>query len=146
MAKETPENPNKTKAGVNVYVGYERYDAILQHAIDISADIRVQVSPSQFVQHLVDYYSATAQLNWLDTLNTATPPAAVNQDSETTNTTNANVYLGQERCDRIHQCAIDVSADIRVQVTPSQFVHHLVDYYSETARKNWLATVANARI
>lgn len=66
------------------------------------------------------------------------------QDSRTTNTTNANVYVGYDRYDDILQHAIDVSADTRVQVTPSQFVQHLVDHYSELARKNWLETLAKA--
>jgi hypothetical protein len=66
MAKHESKSSNTTNA--NVYVGYERYTDILQHAIDVSADTRVQVTPSQFVQHLVDHYSLIARENWLKTL------------------------------------------------------------------------------
>lgn len=56
-----------------------------------------------------------------------------------------NVYVGTDRYDRCLQMAIDVSNDTRIQVTPSQFVQHLVDYYSETARQNWTQTIVAAQ-
>lgn len=63
---ETPEiKPPKAH---NVYVGTDRYDRILQMAIDVSNDTRIQITPSQFVQHLVDHYSEIARQNWMQTL------------------------------------------------------------------------------
>lgn len=54
------------------------------------------------------------------------------------------VYVGGERFVQIEQHAIDVSNDMRVQITPTQFVQHLVDHYSEVARENWSKTLMNA--
>ncbi|MEX2073286.1 hypothetical protein KKY53_30765 (plasmid) [Pseudomonas aeruginosa] len=38
------------KKTVNVYVGHERFETLLQLAIDVSQESRVQITPSQFVQ------------------------------------------------------------------------------------------------
>jgi hypothetical protein len=54
-----------------VYVGGERFVKLEQHAIDVSNDTRVQITPGQFVQHLVDHYSEVARENWSKTLMTA---------------------------------------------------------------------------
>jgi hypothetical protein len=51
-----------------------------------------------------------------------------------------NIYVGTERYAKILDLAINVSNDTRIQVTPSQFVQHLVDNYSDIARKNWIST------
>lgn len=58
--------------------------------------------------------------------------------------TTTSVYVNAERFTHIMQLAIDVSNETRVQVTPSQFVQHLVDHYGELARQNWVQTVAGA--
>ncbi|WP_456293252.1 hypothetical protein [Pseudomonas sp. AK106] len=63
---DTPEI--KPPTAHNVYVGHDRYGKILEFAIDVSNDTRIQVTPSQFVQHLVDHYSETARANWMQTL------------------------------------------------------------------------------
>lgn len=54
------------------------------------------------------------------------------------------VYVGHPRYGRVHQWAIDVSTDTRVQVSPSSFVRHLIDHYGEHARQNWSQTLIAA--
>lgn len=49
------------------------------------------------------------------------------------------VYIGQERYSLVHQLAIDVSSETRVQISPSLFVRHLIDNFSEQARANLIA-------
>lgn len=54
------------------------------------------------------------------------------------------VYIGLKRYSRIHQLAIDVSTETRVQVSPSLFVRHLIDHYGDQARENWTQTLISA--
>lgn len=70
---ENPSNSLNLDSKVKrvVYVGAERHLEIEQHAIDVSNDMRVQITPTQFVQHLVDHYSEVARENWSKTLMTA---------------------------------------------------------------------------
>lgn len=58
--------------------------------------------------------------------------------------TSHTVYIGLDRYSRVHQLAIDVGTETRVQVSPSQFVQHLIDHYSDIALSNWTQTVVAA--
>lgn len=131
-----------------VYVGIERFDRIREHAIDMSAATRIQVAPSQFAQHLVDYYSDVARANWMTTLANAQPQVSQQSDDDSQDSgnekqsTSNNCYVGVERFERITQSAIDVSQISRKHIKPSMFVQHLVDHYSDIACTNWLETLA----
>ncbi len=59
----------------------------------------------------------------------------------------STVYINRDRYKRVHELAIDVSTNTRVHVTPSKFVQHLIDHYSELAQQNWTQTLiaANAK-
>jgi hypothetical protein len=61
------------KAKKVVYVGEERFTKLMGHAIELSNNTRVQITTTQFAQHLVDHYSELALVNWMQTL----APAAV---------------------------------------------------------------------
>ncbi|MGP5367253.1 hypothetical protein ACTXN4_07240 [Pseudomonas helleri] len=54
--------------GVNIYIGIEHYKALKQLAIDISDDIRIQTTPTQVANHLIDHYSDVARANWVQVL------------------------------------------------------------------------------
>lgn len=54
------------------------------------------------------------------------------------------VYIGHARYSRVHQLAIDISTETRVQVSPSLFVRHLIDHYGEQAQQNWSQTLIAA--
>jgi hypothetical protein len=51
-----------------VYVGEERFTKLMGHAIELSNNTRVQITTTQFAQHLVDHYSEMALANWMHTL------------------------------------------------------------------------------
>jgi post-segregation antitoxin (ccd killing protein) len=131
-----------------VYVGIERFDRIREHAIDVSAATRIQVAPSQFAQHLVDFYSDVARDNWMETLAKGQPQVSQQNDDESQDSgnekqsTSNNCYVGVERFERITQSAIDVSQKSRKHIRPSTFVQHLVDHYSGIASEHWLETLA----
>lgn len=109
-----------------------------QLAIDVSSNIRVQIMPSRFVQHLLDYYGGTAKVLWHVTV--VNPPVGIpNLPSGAT----SSISIGHERFSAAEQFAIDLSNDMRTQITPSQFVQHLLDYYGVRARDNWSSTLAN---
>ena len=59
------------KAKKVVYVGEERFTKLMGHAIELSNNTRVQITTTQFAQHLVDHYSELALANWMQTLATA---------------------------------------------------------------------------
>ncbi|OCX17387.1 hypothetical protein BBI10_17935 [Pseudomonas graminis] len=56
------------KAKKVVYVGEERFTKLMGHAIELSNNTRVQITTTQFAQHLVDHYSELALANWMQTL------------------------------------------------------------------------------
>lgn len=60
------------KAKKVVYVGEERFVKLMGHAIELSNNTRVQITTTQFTQHLVDHYSELALANWMQTLAAAT--------------------------------------------------------------------------
>lgn len=56
------------KAKKVVYVGEERFVKLMGHAIELSNNTRVQITTTQFAQHLVDHYSEVALANWMQSL------------------------------------------------------------------------------
>ncbi|HHK4561403.1 hypothetical protein CAZ14_31960 [Pseudomonas aeruginosa] len=56
------------KKTINVYVGHERFEKLLQLAIDVSQESRVQITPSQFVQWMVDRFAKQASQEMLQEL------------------------------------------------------------------------------
>lgn len=56
-----------------VYVGEERFTRLMGHAIELSNNTRVQITTTQFAQHLVDHYSELALANWMQSLAAAAP-------------------------------------------------------------------------
>lgn len=63
MSQIAPQSlpPGKTS---NVHIGNERFAVATQKAIEVSYKTRVQITASQFVQHLIDNYSEEALNNW----------------------------------------------------------------------------------
>ncbi|MBX8493157.1 hypothetical protein K5D42_25130 [Pseudomonas cichorii] len=138
----------KPPTASNVYVGIDHYERIYQSAIDVSNDIRIQVTTSQFAQHLVDHYSDIARQNWKQEwkqeLYVKQHRVQARENPEIKPPSAHNVYVGHERYERIYQSALDVSSDIRIQITPSNFVRHLVDHYSKIARQNWMSVLVKS--
>jgi len=58
---QQPLPPGKTS---NVHIGHDRFAVATQMAIEVSHKTRVQITASQFVQHLIDNYSEDALRNW----------------------------------------------------------------------------------
>jgi hypothetical protein len=57
--------PGKTNS---VHIGHNRFAVVTQFAIQVSYETGIQVTPSQFVQHLVDNYGTIAIMNWAQTM------------------------------------------------------------------------------
>jgi hypothetical protein len=53
--------PGKTSS---VHIGHDRFAAVTQLAIKVSYETGIQISPSQFVQHLIDHYGEFAYAQW----------------------------------------------------------------------------------
>ena len=53
--------PGKTNS---VHIGHDRFAVATKLAIDVSYKTGVQITPSQFVQHLIDHYGQFALENW----------------------------------------------------------------------------------
>jgi hypothetical protein len=58
--------PGKTNS---VHIGHDRFAVVTNFAIKVSFQTGVQISPSQFVQHLVDHYGEFALAQWESKLN-----------------------------------------------------------------------------
>jgi len=130
----------------NVHVGNERVNKIHQYAIDVSSATREHITRATFVRHLLDHYGVLARKSWMDTLARApdqpTEELVIEPHAVVTG---VNIYIGNDHYNMLRQLAIDISADIRIQTTPTQVANHLIDHYSDVARANWVQTLEAAK-
>jgi hypothetical protein len=66
----------------------------------------------------------------------------------TTSRSNSNrsyVFVGADRFQRVTQMAIDLSAELRVQVKPVHLVQFLIDEYAEYARTAYAAKLSTTQ-
>lgn len=124
--------------GKDVHVGNERVNKIHQFAIDVSSACREHITRAMFMRHLLDHYGVRARNSWLQTLAEApTQPTELLIEPHAL-VTAVNIYIGNEYFNALKQLSIDISADIRIQTTPTQVANHLIDHYSVIARDNWV--------
>lgn len=123
-----------------VHVGNERVNKIHQFAIDVSSACREHITRATFMRHLLDHYGVRARNNWLQTLaETPAQPTELQIEPHAL-VTAVNIYIGYEYFNALKQLSIDISADIRIQTSPSQVANHLIDHYSVIARDHWVET------
>lgn len=141
MYKSPPTFPLPPGKTGSLHIGHDRFAVATQFAIDVSSDTRVQITPSKFVQHLFDHYGEVAKRLWKVTV--CNPPVTF---PHLPPGATGSISIGHERFFAAEQFSIDLSNDTRIQISPSQFVQHLIDYYSSRAKENWGLTLANAQI
>ncbi len=62
--RSNPSSPLPKGKTNSVHIGHERFAVVTQLAIEVSYQTGVQITPSQFVQHLVDHYGPFALTHW----------------------------------------------------------------------------------
>lgn len=124
----------------DVHVGNERVNKIQQFAIDVSSASREHITRAMFMRHLLDHYGAQARDRWMHTLAEAPAQPAELLIEPHALVSAVNLYIGNEYFNALKQLSIDISADIRIQTTPTQVANHLIDHYSVIARDNWVKT------
>lgn len=130
----------------NVHVGNARVNKVSQYAIDVSTATREHISRATFMRHLLEHYGMRARENWMVTLASAPDqPAQKLVIEQHAVVTGVNIYIGIEYFNALKQLAIDISGDIRIQVTPTQVANHLIDHYSDIARADWASTLQAAK-
>lgn len=129
----------------DVHVGNERVNKIQQFAIDVSSASREHITRAMFMRHLLDDYGVQARIRWMQTL-TESPaqPAGLLIEPHAL-VTAVNIYIGHEYFNALKQLSIDISADTRIQTTPTQVANHLIDHYSVIARDNWVKTLDSTK-
>lgn len=141
MSKSLPSfHPPQGRTG-SVHIGHERFAVATQFAIDVSSDTRVQITPSKFVQHLFDHYGEEAKGSWKVTV--SSPPVSF---PDLQQGATGSISIGTDRFFAAEQISIDLSNETRTQISPSQFMQHLIDYYSSRAKENWGKTLTTAQI
>lgn len=139
------ESPASNNDSNNVHVGNERVNKIHQFAIDVSSASREHVTRATFMRHLLDHYGAQARSSWMQKLADAPARPAELLIEPHAKVTGVNLYIGIEYFNTLKELSIDISADIRIQTTPTQVANHLIDHYSVIARDNWVKTLEEAK-
>lgn len=139
---DTNSSVNDAKSA---YVGNDRVNKIHQYAIDVSSQTREQVSRAAFMRHLLDHYAQPARATWLLKLTEAqAQPAQTAQALDIKPhalVTGDHIYIGSDYFKALKQLAIDISGDIRIQITPSQAACFLIDHFSTMALAEWQQTL-----
>lgn len=122
----------------DVHVGNERVNKIQQFAIDVSSASREHITRAMFMRHLLDHYGVQARTHWMQKLTDSPAQPAELLIEPHALVTSVNLYIGNEYFNALKQLSIDISADTRIQTTPTQVANHLIDHYSVIARDNWV--------